>query len=450
MKRKYLNYSFVFYEHEASLREIQERTNEIVNLQNQGSLVKQENQGLFKKFVEADINLQRDMITKSEGIGYVNMLFDILNQCNHNSATMMYVLPTIDGIILDDRRNIQKFLQSFQDQPDNKNWLTVLNQILQLASYDKIVYEAAARVRSQILAELDKKSFFTEQKQFLLWLIRSKDVSHSSNHLDDFCLTTCFAFLLKHEHLVKVFLDNNGAQFLHENMKKNPSDLQKMYYTLLVLWLISFSEKSVPFFTDPQLRLIGQSIEVIQKISREKLVRVAFACYKNLSQNNSCIEVIVDNDLLKVCETLLKGNIKEKEVLDDIQFMGEILEKNIRILTSYEKYEKEINMQLLEWSPVHTEKFWKENVKKFENQDYQMIKKLCDLLGSNRQKNIAIACYDIGEFCRFHPFGRNVIEGLEKKSVIMKLANDADPSIKENALLALQKIMLHNWNALSK
>lgn len=47
--------------------------------------------------------------------------------------------------------------------------------------------------------------------------------------------------------------------------------------------------------------------------------------------------------------------------------MGEILEKNIRILTSYEKYEKEINMQLLEWSPVHTEKFWKENVKKFEN-----------------------------------------------------------------------------------
>lgn len=91
-----------------------------------------------------------------------------------------------------------------------------------------------------------------------------------------------------------------------------------MYYTLLVLWLISFSDKSVPFFSDPKLRLIGQSIEVIQKISREKLVRVSFACYKNLSSYSNCIEVLVDNDLLKVCETLLKGNIKEKEVLDDI------------------------------------------------------------------------------------------------------------------------------------
>lgn len=72
------------------------------------------------------------------------------------------------------------------------------------------------------------------------------------------------------------------------------------------------------------------------------------------------------------------------------------------------------------------------------------------MLTSDRQKNVAIACYDIGEFCRFHPFGRNVIESLGKKNVIMKLANDPDPNIKENALLALQKIMLHNWNALSK
>lgn len=28
-------------------------------------------------------------------------------------------------------------------------------------------------------------------------------------------------------------------------------------------------------------------------------------------------------------------------------------------------------MQLLEWSPVHTEKFWKENVKRFETGDYR-------------------------------------------------------------------------------
>lgn len=41
----------------------------------------------------------------------------------------------------------------------------------------------------------------------------------------------------------------------------------------------------------------------------------------------------MDNDLLKVCETLLKGNIKEKEVIEDITALGEVLEKNIKILT---------------------------------------------------------------------------------------------------------------------
>lgn len=41
----------------------------------------------------------------------------------------------------------------------------------------------------------------------------------------------------------------------------------------------------------------------------------------------------------------------------------------------------------------------------------------------------------------------SVIEGLDKKKVIMAKARHEDPSIRENALLALQKIMLHNWSA---
>ncbi|EGR32209.1 hypothetical protein IMG5_092130 [Ichthyophthirius multifiliis] len=193
------------------------------------------------------------------------------------------------------------------------------------------------------------------------------------------------------------------------------------------------------------------SIDVIQKISREKLIRIAFQCYKNLASfSQQCIELMVDKDLLKVCETLLKGNIKEKELVNDIQQLGEVLEKNIRILTSFEKYVKELNLQNLEWNPVHTEKFWKENVKKFDDNDYQLIKKLVALLNSDVSKNVAIACYDIGEFCRFHPFGRNVIEKLGGKNLIMIKARHEDQSVRENALLALQKIMLHNWQIAGK
>lgn len=82
----------------------------------------------------------------------------------------------------------------------------------------------------------------------------------------------------------------------------------------------------------------------------------------------------------------------------------------MKILTSFEKYVKELNAQNLTWSPVHTEKFWKENVKKFEENDFLLIRKLAEILKSNNNQNIAVACYDLGEFCRFHPFGKVVLE----------------------------------------
>lgn len=49
---------------------------------------------------------------------------------------------------------------SLHDQPSEKNWLTALNHILNIDSFDKTVYEGAARIRSQILAELDRKTYF--------------------------------------------------------------------------------------------------------------------------------------------------------------------------------------------------------------------------------------------------------------------------------------------------
>jgi len=43
-----------------------------------------------------------------------------------------------------------------------------------------------------------------------------------------------------------------------------------------------------------------------------------------------------------------------------------------------------------------------------------------------------------------------VIEKLNAKAFIIKYANSSNQMLKENALLALQKIMLHNWQAIGK
>lgn len=74
---------------------------------------------------------------------------------------------------------------------------------------------------------------------------------------------------------------------------------------------------------------------------------------------------MMDVGLLKIIDTLLKGNFKETEIVNNIKEVGETLEQNIRILSSFEKYTKEIHAEYFEWSSVHTERFWKENATKF-------------------------------------------------------------------------------------
>jgi V-type H+-transporting ATPase subunit H len=63
--------------------------------------------------------------------------------------------------------------------------------------------------------------------------------------------------------------------------------------------------------------------------------------------------------------------------------------------------------------------------------------------------NVAIACYDLGEFCRFYTNGKKVIESLQIKDLIMEKARySEDKLVREQALLALQKIMIQNWQSL--
>lgn len=85
-----------------------------------------------------------------------------------------------------------------------------------------------------------------------------------------------------------------------------------------------------------------------------------------------------------------------------------------------------------------------------------------------------MACYDIGEFVRFHPRGkkynlslfpeqpffsdgllliplsRSLIQALDAKVPIMNLMTHPDPAVQKEALLCVQKLMVHNWEYLSR
>lgn len=76
---------------------------------------------------------------------------------------------------------------------------------------------------------------------------------------------------------------------------------------------------------------------------------------------------------------------------------------------------------------MHSEKFWKENVKKFEENNYENIKKLINLLDSKDETTVSLACFNLGEFCRNYPFGRKILESKDEKGK-EKITNHAKTS----------------------
>ncbi len=66
-------------------------------------------------------------------------------------------------------------------------------------------------------------------------------------------------------------------------------------------------------------------------------------------------------------------------------------------------------------------------------------------MDSPDEKTQAVACFDLGEFSRLHPFSKIVLESIEGKNKLMLMIENPSPLVRENALIAVQKLMIYNW-----
>ncbi len=143
----------------------------------------------------------------------------------------------------------------------------------------------------------------------------------------------------KHSELARVFIENDGTPILLDCLNKSNNDIQKIYYALLNVWMLSFVEEGIErFISVPKFGVIKSICEILQKISREKITRISFMIFKNIQGNNGSLELMIDSKLLKIIDTLLKGNIKDQQLIEDIKSIGTVLENNIKVLSSFDKY----------------------------------------------------------------------------------------------------------------
>lgn len=64
---------------------------------------------------------------------------------------------------------------------------------------------------------------------------------------------------------------------------------------------------------------------------------------------------------------------EDEDVAAALEWLKEKLAEDIKLLSSWDKYKKEVLSGSLEWSPMHTsDQFWLENSPKFEERDCQV------------------------------------------------------------------------------
>jgi V-type H+-transporting ATPase subunit H len=184
-----------------------------------------------------------------------------------------------------------------------------------------------------------------------------------------------------------------------------------MYATICCLWYISFDEENVHLFERGDLELVPNVITELQKAEKEKILRVALALLKNLcNSSEKAVEIMVEYKLLREVDAIAKRVLKDEDVKQYLEDVSVIMENSIKLLSSFEKYMVEIENGKLVPGVTHTESFWKENVRNFEDNRFEVIGKIAALLDSDDEQCQLLACYDLGEFARMHPFGKSILE----------------------------------------
>lgn len=313
--------------------------------------------------------------------------------------------------------------------------------------YNSVTNDSTARLMAVLVSEHSHYNDYIEDLKIFLNYIVSSSLK-SGKKLSDYMLVVCLSHVLLVPGMTKYFLTINGMKLLKDILDKHSNDLQIMYYSFLLLWIMSFENVSQSHFSDPTNRIVPLMINALKNISREKLSRVAFKIFKNVSKWEACIELMVENDLNKVVENELRKNLKDDNLHENLDFLADLLDKNAKIFSSFENYVKEIKAGELNWGPCHRESFWKNNVKRFEENDWSLIQLLIKLLDSNKEVTKAVAAYDIGEFCRYHPHSRLILDKYGGKAKMMALIKSESNTVREQALLATQKMMIMNWQSL--
>lgn len=124
-----------------------------------------------------------------------------------------------------------------------------------------------------------------------------------------------------------------------------------------------------------------------------------------------CI-AMVQCKVLKQLSILGQRKFDDEDITDDIEFLNDKLQASVQDLSSFDEYSTEVKSGRLEWSPVHKSgKFWRENANRLNEKNYELLRILVHLLETSKDPLVlSVASFDIGEYVRHYPRGKQYVQ----------------------------------------
>uniref|UniRef100_A0A673LAQ8 V-type proton ATPase subunit H n=1 Tax=Sinocyclocheilus rhinocerous TaxID=307959 RepID=A0A673LAQ8_9TELE len=403
----------------------------------QGQMISAEDCEFIKKFEIAGSEDKQAILTK-EGHQCAKTFLNLMAHIS-KEQTVQYILTLIDDTLQENHQRVNIFFD-YAKKTKNTAW-------------------------SYFLPMLNRQDLFTVhmvscyQFNYVGVFILNKlhgtgaepgtgtiSPSESSQYVQ--CVAGCLQLMLRVNEYRFAWVEADGVNCITAVLS-NKCGFQLQYQMIFCVWLLAFSPQLCE-----QLRrynVVPALSDILQESVKEKVTRIILAAFRNLLEKSAERETRQEYALAMIqCKVL-----KQLENLDQQKYDDEDITDDINphtLSTCFQQYSSELKSGRLEWSPVHkSEKFWRENAVRLNEKNYELLKILTRLLEvSDDPQVIAVAAHDVGEYVRHYPRGKRVIEQLGGKQLVMNHMHHEDQLVRYNALLAVQKLMVHNWEYLGK
>ncbi|KAJ9601335.1 hypothetical protein L9F63_000473 [Diploptera punctata] len=413
----------------------------------QSQMISQEDYNFIVAFDNADV-AGRETLLRDNRSQCAKTFLNLLGHVSKDQ-TIQYILIMIDDMLQEDHSRVEIFREHSSKKRESV-WGPFLNL---LNRQDGFIMNMTSRIIAKIACWSQELMDRSDLQFYLTWL---KDQLKQNNNEYMQSVARCLQMMLRIDEYRFAFVAVDGISTLLAVLQGRVN-FQVQYQLIFCLWVLTFNpllaEKMNKFSVIPILA------DILSDSVKEKVTRIILAVFRNLIEKPEEAAVSKEHCIAMVqCKVLKQLNILEQRKFDDedivadVEFLDEKLQASVQDLSSFDEYGTEVKSGRLEWSPVHkSAKFWRENASRLNEKNYELLRILIVLLETSKDPLVlSVASFDIGEYVRHYPRGKHVIEQLGGKQLVMQLLGHEDPNVRYEALLAVQKLMVHNWEYLGR